>query len=262
MVEFAKQSDVAEIRAFWDLVFPEEPDFNDYFFDNIFDFEKTLILKKDDVIASMAQLLPYSIKGIGPVTYVYGVATRPEYRKQGLMKEVLKKSFEIDIQNGVKASVLIPATGDIFNYYRAVGYETASYIYKYFFDSRPMCKIVDIKKATFEDCQHLAEIYSKFIKAPAIERTGEYFREQMAMYNTLGGAVYIYGNSYAIVSDRVEEIVFDSEKNKNCLLNAICQKLNVDFISVTCEGNIIPFGMIKKHCDLDLDRFYMNMMYN
>ena len=93
MIRFAYENDVRLIRELWDIAFPEEPDFNSYFFENIFDHRNTLINIRDNELLAMTQMMPYEIKNMGKVTYIYGAATNPKYRKQGLMSELLKKNL-------------------------------------------------------------------------------------------------------------------------------------------------------------------------
>lgn len=157
MIRFAEKKDVKSIRELWDIAFPEEPDFNDYFFDNIFDYSSTLLLIKNNEIASMAQMIPYEISGIGKVTYIYGAATNPKHRKQGLMSQLLEKSFEIDIEKGRSASILIPANKPLFDFYGRLGYETAFYINKAVYSKGDVT--ADIKEAEYEDISRLMAIY-------------------------------------------------------------------------------------------------------
>ena len=122
MIRFAEKKDIPYIKELWDIAFGEEPDFNKYFFDNFFKYEDTLLYIEEKPVA-MLQMMPYTLKGIGAVTYIYGATTHPDYRKNGLMGELLKKSFEIDKSRGIKGSVLIPANQGLFNYYSKFGYE-------------------------------------------------------------------------------------------------------------------------------------------
>ena len=54
---------------------------------------------KDNVLCSMAQMLPYKMQNndkIEQVTYIYGACTHKDYRRQHLMDNLLNYSFELD----------------------------------------------------------------------------------------------------------------------------------------------------------------------
>lgn len=255
MIRFADKNDVKEIRELWDVVFPEEPDFNEYYFNNIFDYKNTLIMAEDNELMSMIQMLPYEINNIGSVTYIYGAATNQKYRKQGLMSQLLKKSFEIDIEKGRAASILIPANKPLFDFYKGLGYETCFYVSKETYKAEG--STAEIKEADYKDVPKLMSLYKG-----DVVRNEEYWKTQLHMYNTLGGKVFLYNNAYTVVSDKVEEIMYTDEGDRNVLLNLVCRFLGVNEVEITVKGEDIPFGMIKKHKDFDADVLYMNLMYN
>lgn len=256
MIRFADKNDVRSIRKLWDIAFPEEPDFNEYFFSKIFDYNNTLILIKNNELASMAQMIPYEIRGIGKVTYIYGAATNPKYRKQGLMSQLLEKSFEIDIEKGRSASILIPANKPLFDFYGRLGYETAFYINRVVYN-KDDDGIAEIKEAGYEDISRLMAIYEG-----DVIRSERYWKIQLDMYKILGGKVFLYNNAYAVVSDKVEEIMYADEKDRDILLNFVCSYLKCDSLDVISMGSNVPIGMIKKHKEIELNKLYMNLMYN
>lgn len=253
MIRFANKEDVSNIKELWNIAFPEEPDFNEYFFENIFDFKNTIVMIKDNKVVSMAQMMPYELKNIGKVTYIYGAATNPQYRKQGLMSQLLKKSFEIDVKNNVKASILIPANKPLYDFYGNLGYETCFYANKYTHKSTG-------KIAVIEECSEIKKLSQ--IYTGDITRSGEYWNIQLNMYKALGGKILCYNNAYAVVSDKVEELMYLNTSDKEILLNSICEFLKVDTIEVTEIGGNTPVGMIKKHCKFKCGNMYMGLMFN
>lgn len=255
MIGFADKNDVKAIKELWDIVFPEEPDFNEYYFNNIFDYNNTLIMTEDNELISMAQMLPYEINNIGSVTYIYGAATNPKYRNQGLMSELLKKSFEIDCSRGVIASILIPANKPLFDFYKKLGYETTFYVKKEMYIASGC--IAEIKEAEYSDISRLMCLYNG-----DIIRNKEYWKIQLDMYRALGGKIFLYNDAYAVVSDKVEEIMYSDDKDRDILLNSVCNYLNCKEVEVITEGCNTPLGMIRKHKKFNADRLYMNLMYN
>lgn len=254
MIRYAQGSDTKAIRYLWDIAFGEDIAFNDYFFENIFIPEYTLIIEEAGCILSMAQTLPYRLRGVGDITYIYGAATDPAFRGQGLMRRLLEYSFEKDKAKGAAASALIPAEKGLFDYYKKIGYETQFYINKYTYIPNKAFGI--IKKASKEDIPRLMEIYRG-----DVERSHKYWDKQLNMLDSLGGDIYIYNNAYALVSKEADE-VFGNESDKKILLNSLCQRLKRESIRVTEKGGDYPFGMIKKHRAFKSGNLYMNLMYN
>ncbi len=255
MINFAEKSDAEAIRRLWDIAFGEDKDFNNYFFENIFDFRNTLILKENGRLLSMAQMIPCVIKGLGKATYIYGAATHPDHRKKGLMTELLKASFDIDIKNGVIASILIPAEKHLFDYYKKIGYKTAFYISRNTHKMRSADALA--RKASYEDIPIISAIYSG-----DIERDEDYWKTQMDMIRALGGEVFLSGNAYAFVYENAEEIMYKDEEDKNALLDFICAYLRKDSVEYAERGKDIPFGMLRAHTPINADDLYMNMLYN
>ena len=91
MTSWARERDEGELRALFDLCFPGEEDFGDWFFRQIWRPERTLVWRQGRIQA-MVQLLPLWI-GDGeralPAEYVYAVGTAPECRGQGLAARLL-----------------------------------------------------------------------------------------------------------------------------------------------------------------------------
>ncbi len=254
MIRFAKKEDIENIIKLWDVCFPEEPDFNKYFFENIFRYRNTLILEENGDILSMAQMMPCSIKNLGKATYIYGACTTPEHRSKGLMKKLLEKSFAVDKRRGNTASVLIPANKELFEFYAKLGYETAFYIGEGIYTANG--DDGSYKEAEYKDIPKLMNLYTG-----DIERNRSYWKTYIDMYKALGGKILLRKDAYAVVSDRVEEIMYSTDEGKNKLLNSICGYLEKDTVRVREKGNI-PFGMIKKYSDTATENMYMNLMFN
>lgn len=255
MIRFAQKDDIAGITSLWDTAFPEEPDFNKYFFKNIFRYSDTLINEENGTILTMAQMMPYEIKGIGKVTYIYGAATDIKCRNRGLMSELLKRSFEIDIENGIKASVLIPANKPLFDFYERLGYKKTFYCNKEKYVKGNT--IEEARRAEYSDIPLIMKAYKG-----DIIRSEDYWKVQIDMYNSLGGSVFVYKNSYAVVSENIEELMAENEQEKKCLCDYVCRYLKKDSVEITEMGNGFPLGMMKKYDGQDSVNMYMNLMFN
>ena len=58
MIRFAGPQDTAAVRRLWEVCFPDEGGFNDYFFAHHFDPSVTLLSCEGDALCAMVQMLP------------------------------------------------------------------------------------------------------------------------------------------------------------------------------------------------------------
>ena len=61
MIRFAGPQDTADIRQLWEVCFPDEGGFNDYFFAHHFDLSNTLLSIEAGALCAMVQMLPYRL---------------------------------------------------------------------------------------------------------------------------------------------------------------------------------------------------------
>lgn len=265
MIRFANQNDVKKIVELWDIAFPEDADFNSYFFKNIFDVKKTLIMEENGELLSMLQMLPYKIKGIGDVTYIYGAATHPKYRGKGYMRTLLEHSFEIDRQNGYAGSILIPASDSLYDYYVGIGYKTAFYISKKKFNKTNTLRY-DFKKAEYSDIPDIISLYKG-----DIERDFDYFKIQIDMFRALGGEVFLlydgskplsYAFTWCSKDIEIQELGAACESCQMYMAEHIMSYYGKASAKATTLGGDIHIGMIKYYGDEKSLDMSLNLMYN
>lgn len=260
MIRYADMSLYKQAYELFDEVFDEDKRFNEYFFKNIFDINNLLVCMKDNVIASMVQTIPYEIQKIGRVTYIYGAATRPEYRNQGLMSKLLNKSFEIDKQKGFTGSILIPANESLFEFYANFGYKKAFYKNIRFYKNKPG-KIMPVSIDSFGQ---INAVYEKaFSNAAHTVRTKEYWQQQIKMFSELGGFVFQNDDSYAFgwLNDKpeIQELIGD---HKDELAGTLANYFNVQEIKASTAGEETAAGVIKLYNGDKCEKMYLNLMFN
>lgn len=114
-----------EVRALWEACFEDPEAFVDLYFDRRYSDDANIAIRKDGRLVAALQTIPYEMTfchAVVPVSYVSGACTHPAYRKQGLMRKLLKKAHRKMRENEAWFSVLIPAEEWLFRYYRASGY--------------------------------------------------------------------------------------------------------------------------------------------
>ena len=104
-VEKAKDSDIHDIKDLWLNNFNDEDEkTTEFYFQNYYKKDLTYLLKNNNQLISMMQIVPFQIVNNHQVEnnyFILGVCTQPAYEKQGcmsyLMNHVLKKYSEYPI---------------------------------------------------------------------------------------------------------------------------------------------------------------------
>lgn len=270
MIRFAEKTDLPFIKPLWNTAFGSEPEFNQYFFEHFFNLENTLLYIEKEPVA-MLQMMPYTLKGVGKVTYIYGAVTHPLYRKKGIMGKLLEKSFEIDKNNGIKGSVLIPANGQLFEYYKKFGYDTLAFTDNFTIEKTEITEnnIYSVEKAKPEDLKYISEIYN-FCSEHLIERSQEYFKSQYNMFNALGGEVWILKDkntvsAYCFISElhplKIQELIAKDPKYTEYFVKYILKIHCENSAEVSSQRGLNPMGMGYFY-NGNKPLFYMNLMLN
>ncbi len=127
----------------WRSSFDDSEDFLKLFFDRIYKDENALTLEKNGKIVSTLQVLPYTMtyyhKEIS-VGYIYGACTAPGEEGKGYMTELMDQAFQFMKKKDVALAVTIPATPELFGFYKKRGFSDAfDYVEKHY--TRPATPI-------------------------------------------------------------------------------------------------------------------------
>ncbi|MBR4973233.1 MAG: GNAT family N-acetyltransferase [Clostridia bacterium] len=110
-----------ECREIYMQVFGDDEEFTNELFKNCFKYCKTL--KADGEIVSMLFLMPCEVVSGNKVTdayYIYGVATLPEYREKGYMRELIESVIK-DINAPI---FLRPVNSSLIKFYEKFGFSS------------------------------------------------------------------------------------------------------------------------------------------
>lgn len=117
-VKILAGEDVIALRPLWEEVFSEDTkEFTDYYFKYKAQNNIAFVQAKDSEAVSMVHLTPYMTGKGEEVCYVVGVATKEEYRRQGLMEELLKEAFLCMQSEQQSFTFLMPANPAIYEPY-------------------------------------------------------------------------------------------------------------------------------------------------
>ncbi|HCS75482.1 MAG TPA: hypothetical protein DIW17_16610 [Clostridiales bacterium] len=243
MIRLAVKEDTSQIKDLWNCCFDDTPEFTDFFFDNCYFPQNTLVSEENGIIQSSLQMLPYKMHLRNrevPVSYIVGVGTWPEYRGQGLAKELLQKAGYVLQERGFDISILLPFQYD---FYRKYGWEICYDLLIYNdMESAPITfpslnqQEVITKKEIFQsielerDWRKLSDCYNKYMT-----RYNGYLLRSSKKWKTIirdmeldNGFAYIYENNkepqgYILytISDKtltIQELVHTTAAAKHNLL--------------------------------------------
>ncbi len=123
MVRFATEKDLEFLKHTWDVCFHDPAAFIDWNFQRNFSPADTLIAESGSQPASNMQLMPHRIRLRHTeynINYISGVATLPEYRRQGLVRELFSFAFPEMLRREQPISLLVPFD---YPFYEKFGYK-------------------------------------------------------------------------------------------------------------------------------------------
>lgn len=114
-----------KVKALWRLCFNDSEEFIDIYFRLRYNNEVNITIESGEEVISALQMLPYPMtfchKTI-QTAYISGACTHPDYRGNGVMRELLRQTFARMWQRDIPVSTLIPAEPWLFDYYARFGY--------------------------------------------------------------------------------------------------------------------------------------------
>lgn len=119
--------DLPQLRQLWHLAFGDEGGFIDLFFSRGFSPERCLCIRRGAQIAAALYWFDCSFQGRN-WAYLYGVATHPGFRNQGLCRILMDKTHALLESQGYAGSLLVPQTPFLRKMYEKMGYKTCSYV--------------------------------------------------------------------------------------------------------------------------------------
>lgn len=116
----------AEIRTHWKETFGDQDSFLNPYFSLAYHETDTLVIEKEEQIAASLQLLPCTYEDkygdSHKAAYVFGVMTRPEFRKKGMMRALMLRAIEQSKADQTEAMLLIPQQQYLFDIYSRYGF--------------------------------------------------------------------------------------------------------------------------------------------
>ncbi len=279
-IRWACSAEQSEIRQLWDRCFPDSDGFNDHFFARIFDCSMVLLMRNKKKIVSMLQMMPFLLQykqTSFPLTYIYGACTHPEERGRGYMAKLLQASFSIDQKTGKAGSFLIPATKDLFNFYKKFGYNPFFYnqtvLYYNSQEAHPGFAVASMAAADLPEMRGLYE--ACFQNTGFLFRDPIFWQQQLDLFQNVGyAAEVLYKNEkkagYAFLWNTetgilAQEMLCRSKEDYTAFAQLLMQKYRIEKLRGTIAAKTNwrqPIGCLKLYQPLPMERCYLNLMFN
>ncbi|MEN2259400.1 GNAT family N-acetyltransferase [Paraclostridium benzoelyticum] len=201
-IRYAKGEDLEDLKDIWNYCFGDEESFVDYYFNNKYKPENTVIVKEDNELKSSLQLNQYKIKlneKVYDTSYVVGVSTFPNARGKGYMKDMMDFSLNELYKKGQVVSLLMPID---YRLYKKYGYEHCydQLEYKLDIDGLKQFKINgDFEKINESHIEYMIDIYNDFLSKcnGYVVRDRFYYENLFKEIKCENGHIYIHkGNGY------------------------------------------------------------------
>lgn len=109
------------LRTLWTQCFGNEDDWIGCFFATAFSPERCRVLIRQGQLAAALCWMDVSCDG-RKLAYLYAIATAPEFRRQGLCRELTKLTHKALARQGYAGAILVPAEDALRTLYEKLGY--------------------------------------------------------------------------------------------------------------------------------------------
>ena len=118
-------ADLTQLHALWKDVFGDEEGYIDLFFSRAFAGSHPFAVVENGEVQSALYLLDCQLQSGArryDGYYLYAAATKPQYRRRGLMRALIEEAKAFMHETGKDFIVLVPATKPLYDYYEKFGF--------------------------------------------------------------------------------------------------------------------------------------------
>lgn len=127
MLTLAKDGMRTDLERIWKMCFDDPADYVRYFFDYKYNPNTCAVYVDESVgrpVAMLHMLEGYITEDseIIPVQYIYAAATRPDYQRRGIMRQLIEFARRCAQVRGQKYMILVPGSRELFRFYEKLGF--------------------------------------------------------------------------------------------------------------------------------------------
>ncbi len=162
-MRLAIKEDLEGLKEIWKKSFGDEDRFIDQYFRSRDWINQTAVLLQDGRSVSMLTMIPVDLIGAHGekcrAAMIYAVATHPDFQKRGFADQLIEFSNKTLQSKLVSATVLVPATAELFHFYEKRGYRNGFFLREAVLDCReikkqagpnpPPCRITPIEPSEY-----------------------------------------------------------------------------------------------------------------
>ena len=196
-MRYAREEEIDNIKEIWNYCFNDGEKFVEYYFNNKYNNNNTIVACEDKDIVSSLQLNQYKIKLDDKeyeTSYVVGVSTFPQVRGRGYMKKIMEDSLNELYKKNQLVSILMPID---YRLYRKYGYEHCYDQLQYNIDIEDLknFKLLGrLYNANEKYIEYLIDINNTFLEDlnGNIVRDKDYYMNLFKEIKSEDGHIYIY----------------------------------------------------------------------
>lgn len=266
MIYYLESREFNRCRELYEEVFEEDSkSFVDFYFNNLMQNHQVLVEEQADRIISMAQWINRKMQlqhNSLPIPYLFAVATKKEYRRQGRMGNLLNKLLFDLYQQKFPFAYLIPVAEGIYEPY---GFRMGNIRKKKMWHNmephqeqtgaaRPTLKVVKLQESNFGDyITPLLEYIQNYLEKNwdmYLNRDILYYQSLMRLLSCEGGSIFVlleqekikgYGYTEQRANTALRECIVN-EAYEAFFLQAICEIYNQESIEV--RGNWLEVRIV------------------
>ena len=123
-------ADLRQLHTLWKDVFGDEDGYIDLFFSGAYFSSHPFAVVESGEVRSVLYLLDCHLQSGGNTYdgyYLYAAATKPQYRRRGLMRSLIEEAKDYMRRTNKDFIALVPANAPLYDYYHTFGFETCLY---------------------------------------------------------------------------------------------------------------------------------------
>ncbi len=148
-IQTATFEDMPRLYRLWEEAFDAKTDFLNLFFSKGIFLSQTYVCKAEGQIVSALSVFKVNHSG-HKGAYIYGICTDQNFRKKSYAANLLKRVEAILTDKGYEFFIIRPATAELAEYYKKLGYTNETHINKEKLPLPSMANFIPIKELTAE----------------------------------------------------------------------------------------------------------------
>ena len=136
MINNPTPSQLDQLRQLWKLAFGDEDSFIDKFFENGYAPQRCRCITREETVVAALYWFDVQIED-QKAAYVYGVATHPDFRGQGLCRRLMADTHAHLAALGYASVLLVPQKEELRQMYLGLGYRNCTKISEFFCSDDP-----------------------------------------------------------------------------------------------------------------------------